>query len=92
MPKTGEGPGYPGAYLTVLMAESTADPWWDRLPSEQTAGQPPLTPLSGTPEAVAEVLREYEREGIAHIQISLEPTTCKTIEDLVPVFEALDAG
>ncbi len=78
--------------VTVLMADSTADPWWDRLPSAQTAGQSPLVPLNGTPEAVAEVLREYEREGIAHVQISLEPTTCKTIEGLVPVLEALDAG
>ena len=78
--------------VTVLMADSTADPWWDRLPSGQTVGQSPLVPLSGTPEAVAEVLREYEREGIAHVQICLEPTTCKTIEGLVPVLEALDAG
>ncbi len=77
---------------TVLMADSTADPWWDRLPSEQTVGQPPLVPLAGSPEAVAEALREYQREGIAHIQICMDPTTCKTIEDLARVLEALDAG
>ncbi len=78
--------------VTVLIADSTVDPWWDRLPSEQTVGQSPLVPLSGIPEAVAEVLREYEREGIAHVQISMEPTNCKTIEGLASVLEALDAG
>ena len=77
--------------VTVLMADSTADPWWDRLPSTQIAAQPALVPLTGTPETVAGVLREYEREGISHVQICVEPTTRKTIEDLVPVLEALDA-
>ena len=78
--------------VTVLIADSTADPWWDRLPSEQTAEQAPLVPLTGTPESMAEVLRQYEREGIAHVQICVDPTTCKAIEDLAPMLEALDAG
>ena len=88
----GRDPATLGRTAAVLLADSTADPWWDRLPSEQTVGQSPLVPLTGSPEEVAEALREYEREGIAHVQICLEPTTCKTIEDLVPVLEVLDAG
>ena len=88
----GRDPATLGRTAAVLVADSTADPWWDRLPSDQTAGNPPLVPLTGTPEVVAEVLRQYELEGVAHVQICLEPTTCKTIEDLVPVLEALDAG
>ena len=35
--------------VTVLMADSTADPWWDRLPTTQITVQPPLVPLTGTP-------------------------------------------
>ena len=74
----------------VLMADANADPWWDRLPSDQLAGQAPLKPLSGSPEAIAEELLRYEREGISHIQICLDPTTPKTTEELAPVLEALD--
>ena len=74
----------------VLMADANADPWWDRLPSDQLAGQAPLKPLSGSPEAIAEELLGYEREGISHIQICLDPTTPKTTEELAPVLEALD--
>jgi alkanesulfonate monooxygenase SsuD/methylene tetrahydromethanopterin reductase-like flavin-dependent oxidoreductase (luciferase family) len=78
--------------VTVLMADSTADPWWDRLPSEQTEGQAPLVPLTGPAESIAEVLRQYEQEGIAHVQICLDPTTSDNIEKLAPILEALDAG
>lgn len=48
---------------TVLMADKSADPWWDRLPSEQTIKQNPLVPLTGTAEHVAKVLTEYQEEG-----------------------------
>ena len=76
--------------VAVLIAEASADPWWDRMPSDQMRDQPPLKPLSGPPDEIAGILRKYEQEGVAHIQICMEPTTVETIEELVPVLEALD--
>ena len=60
------------------------------MPSDQMRDQPPLKPLAGPPEEIAGILKEYEREGVTHIQISMEPTTVETIQELVPVLEALD--
>ena len=85
----GRDPGTLERTHAVLMADANADPWWDRLPSS-LAGGIPLKPISGSPEAIAEELLAYEREGISHIQICLEPTTVKTAEELAPVLEALD--
>ena len=78
--------------VTVLIADTTADPRWDRPPSKQLIDQPPLRPLAGPPEEIARILKEYEREGVAHIQICMEPTTLKTIEELGRVLEVLDAA
>ena len=90
--KEGRDPSTLERTVTVLIADATADPWWDRLPSAQLIDQPPLKPLAGPPEEIARILREYEREGVAHIQIWLEPTTLKTIEELGQILEALDAA
>lgn len=78
--------------VTVLVADSSADPWWDRLPTDSYAKEGPLIPLAGTPERIAEELSRYHSAGVSHVQISLEPTTCDTIEALAPVLDALDAG
>ena len=78
------------ATVTVLLADSSADPWWDRLPTSHFAEEEPLKPLTGSPQGIAEELRRYELAGVSHVQISLEPTTCATIETLAPVLEALD--
>ena len=88
--KEGREPGTLERTVAVLIAEASADPWWDRMPSDQMRDQPPLKPLSGPPEEIARILRQYEKEGVAHIQICMEPTTLETIEELVPVLEALD--
>ena len=90
--KEGRDPDTLERTVTVLMADSSADPWWDRLPSDQYAEAGPLVPLSGAPEEIAQILLEYEQEGISHLQICIEPTTCQTIEALVPVLELLDAA
>jgi alkanesulfonate monooxygenase SsuD/methylene tetrahydromethanopterin reductase-like flavin-dependent oxidoreductase (luciferase family) len=49
-------------------------------------------PIVGTPEQVAEVFRQFQREGITHIQVASRSPSMATIESLAPVLEALDRG
>lgn len=49
-------------------------------------------PLSGTPEAIAEALRAYAREGITHAQLYILPMTLVGLERFAPVLELLDRG
>ena len=88
--KEGRDPATLERTVTVLMADSSADPWWERMPSSHHNVGEPLRPLTGAPETIAETLLGYAAQGISHIQICLEPTTCQTIEALVPVLEAVD--
>lgn len=81
-----------GATATVLVADASADPWWDRLPSDNFAQDGPLRPLTGDPADIAAELQRYEAAGASHIQISLEPGTVAAVEALGPVLEALDAA
>lgn len=73
--------------VTLLLADSSADPWWDRLPVEQLHGEGPLVPITGAPEVIAEQFLAYHGRGVSHIQICLEPTTAKTVEALSAVLE-----
>jgi alkanesulfonate monooxygenase SsuD/methylene tetrahydromethanopterin reductase-like flavin-dependent oxidoreductase (luciferase family) len=50
-----------------------------------------ITPLEGDPEQMADVLRAYAREGIAHVQLVLDPITRGSIEAFAPVLARLDA-
>jgi alkanesulfonate monooxygenase SsuD/methylene tetrahydromethanopterin reductase-like flavin-dependent oxidoreductase (luciferase family) len=50
-----------------------------------------IPPLTGTPEEIAEELRAYAREGISHVQVSLEPMLPATLAAFQPVLELLDA-
>ena len=86
----GRDPATLDSSVTVLVADSTADPWWDRLPTSHFAEAEPLKPLTGSPENIAQELHRYAAAGVAHVQISLEPTTCATIEALGPALQALD--
>jgi alkanesulfonate monooxygenase SsuD/methylene tetrahydromethanopterin reductase-like flavin-dependent oxidoreductase (luciferase family) len=53
----------------------------------------PMPPaITGTPEAIAEALRAFAREGIAHLQVSLTPSTLASVEAFAPVLEHLDQG
>lgn len=72
----------------VLVADQSADPWWDRMPTGSNDVK--LTPLSGTPEQIAAGLLAYERERITHVQIALDPMRPDTVEALAPVLECLD--
>jgi len=56
------------------------------------AGQPPIPPVSGTPEEIADVLRGFAAEGISHVQLVVDPITLASLDALAPVLEALDRG
>jgi alkanesulfonate monooxygenase SsuD/methylene tetrahydromethanopterin reductase-like flavin-dependent oxidoreductase (luciferase family) len=49
-----------------------------------------VPPLQGTPEQIAEMLRAYAREGVAEVQLVLDPITAASIEQLAPIVELLD--
>lgn len=46
--------------------------------------------LEGSPAEVAEVLREYSRAGIGHVQLVLDPITRDSIAAFAPVLAELD--
>jgi alkanesulfonate monooxygenase SsuD/methylene tetrahydromethanopterin reductase-like flavin-dependent oxidoreductase (luciferase family) len=46
--------------------------------------------VSGSPEALAQELLGYVAEGVAHIQLGLEPLSLEGIEAMAPVLELLD--
>jgi probable F420-dependent oxidoreductase len=50
----------------------------------------PPPALEGSPDAMADVLREYAREGIGHVQLVIEPITRESIDALAPLVRALD--
>ena len=49
-----------------------------------------VPPLEGPPEAIAEALRGYAREGIGHVQLVVDPITEASVAALAPALEALD--
>jgi len=49
-------------------------------------------PIEGSPPEIAETLRGYAREGIAHVQLVLDPITAGSIRALRPVLDELDRG
>ncbi len=51
-----------------------------------------IEPLTGSPEAIAEGLRAYAREGIAHVQLVLDPITIESVRALGPMLAGLDGG
>ena len=52
----------------------------------------PNEPLRGSPEVVADALREYAGAGIHHVQLVLDPITVEAIEEFAPVLAELDRG
>jgi alkanesulfonate monooxygenase SsuD/methylene tetrahydromethanopterin reductase-like flavin-dependent oxidoreductase (luciferase family) len=47
--------------------------------------------IGGTPDQIARILRDMAAEGIAHVQLVIDPVTPAGVEALAPVLEALDA-
>ena len=60
-----------------------------RIQGDYAPAQP--TPLEGTPDVMADVLRGYANEGIGHVQLVMDPITRASIEALAPVLDRLDA-
>jgi hypothetical protein len=54
------------------------------------AGKPANEPQAGDPAALAETLRGFAREGIAHVQLVLDPITLESIKALEPMLVELD--
>lgn len=48
-----------------------------------------VQPLEGSPELMAEALREYAREGIGHVQLVVDPITEASVAGLAPMLELL---
>jgi probable F420-dependent oxidoreductase len=62
------------------------------VPGTPIRGLPPhwdFTPLTGSPEELAEELHRYAAEGITHVQLWLEPNTLESIEAFAPVLDLL---
>ena len=78
--------------VTVLIADETAEPWWEDMPFDNDADLTAIRPLHGAPEEIAASMREFVELGVSSIQIHLDPNTPETVERLAPVLEAFDAG
>jgi alkanesulfonate monooxygenase SsuD/methylene tetrahydromethanopterin reductase-like flavin-dependent oxidoreductase (luciferase family) len=52
---------------------------------------PGATPIPGEPEAIAAALQAFAREGVAHVQLVLDPITLETIVAIEPALRLLDA-
>jgi alkanesulfonate monooxygenase SsuD/methylene tetrahydromethanopterin reductase-like flavin-dependent oxidoreductase (luciferase family) len=59
-----------------------------RLQGEYAKDEAP--PVEGTPAEMAEILRGFANEGIAHVQLVVDPITLDSIRALVPVLTELD--
>jgi len=48
-----------------------------------------VAPIPGDPEVLAATLRGFEAEGVAHVQLVLDPINAETIAGLAPALEQL---
>ena len=51
-----------------------------------------VPPLAGEPAAMADELRVYAQEGIAEVQLVIDPVGRESVERLAAVLRILDAG
>ncbi len=54
--------------------------------------QDSVPPVTGSPAEIAATLRAFAAEGIAHVQLVVDPITLASLDALVPVLEELDRG
>ena len=52
----------------------------------------PIAPMRGDPTKLADQLRAFAREGIAHVQLVLDPITLDSIRELGPLIGELERG
>jgi alkanesulfonate monooxygenase SsuD/methylene tetrahydromethanopterin reductase-like flavin-dependent oxidoreductase (luciferase family) len=57
----------------------------------QRGTTPEAEPISSQPETLAAALRAYADEGVAHVQLVLDPITADSIRAVRPTLERLDA-
>jgi hypothetical protein len=50
------------------------------------------SPMTGTPEEMAETIRAYAALGISHLQLLFNPNTVESLEAFAPVLELIDCG
>jgi hypothetical protein len=58
-----------------------------------TGSRPPnpdAPPLNGTADEIADALMAFAAEGIAHVQLVIDPITPQGVEQLGPILERLD--
>lgn len=80
----GRKPGDVERTVAVLVRLPGATGRGEDDPAEQ------MPPLEGTPEAIADGLRAYARQGISHVQLVIDPITEASLEALGPVLENID--
>ncbi|HYN48735.1 MAG TPA: hypothetical protein VER83_07690, partial [Candidatus Nanopelagicales bacterium] len=51
-----------------------------------------VPPVTGSPAEIATTLRAFAAEGIAHVQLVVDPITMASLEALAPVLADLDRG
>jgi len=49
-------------------------------------------PVEGSPAEIAATLHAFAAEGIAHVQLVVDPITLASLDALAPVLEELDRG
>lgn len=54
--------------------------------------QDPTPPIDGSPAEIADVLRGFAAEGIAHVQLVVDPITLTSIRALAAILTELDGG
>lgn len=54
--------------------------------------QDSVPPVTGSPAEIAATLRAFAAEGIAHVQLVVDPITLASLDALAPVLEELDRG
>jgi alkanesulfonate monooxygenase SsuD/methylene tetrahydromethanopterin reductase-like flavin-dependent oxidoreductase (luciferase family) len=59
---------------------------------EGETGKRAVEPLTGSAGEIAETLRAFAREGIAHVQLVVDPITTESIRGLAAVLRELDQG
>ena len=68
--------------VTAYVRSGPSGPSWERR----------VTPLSGSPEQIADGLRTYVNHGADQVIVALETETLAGIEAMAPVLEILDRG
>jgi hypothetical protein len=51
--------------------------------------EPDVTPIPSDPATLAATLRAFEAEGVAHVQLVLDPINAETIAALSPALKRL---